>query len=50
MNQKEFVDTLVRAADSDPADNGPKRDADIEVELLRGRLSLLVTKMISRRT
>jgi hypothetical protein len=28
MNPKEFVKTLVRAADSDAADNKPKRDAD----------------------
>jgi hypothetical protein len=35
MNQKELLEPLVRAADSDVADNEPKRDADIEVELLR---------------
>jgi hypothetical protein len=30
MNPKEFVEALVRAADSDAADNKPKRDADTE--------------------
>jgi hypothetical protein len=35
MNPKEFVKALVRAADSDAADNKPKRDADNEAELLR---------------
>ena len=35
MNPKEFVDALIRAADSDAADNEPKRDADSEAELPR---------------
>jgi hypothetical protein len=35
MNQKEFAEALVRAADSDAADNEPKRSADSEAELLR---------------
>jgi hypothetical protein len=30
MNPKEFVEALVRAADSGAADNKPKRDADNE--------------------
>ena len=34
MNQKKFVEALVRVADSDAADNEPKRDADSEAELL----------------
>jgi hypothetical protein len=40
MNQKELVEALVRraarAAESDAADNEPKRDADSEAELLHG--------------
>jgi hypothetical protein len=28
MNQKELVEALARAADSDAADNEPKRDAE----------------------
>jgi hypothetical protein len=35
MNQKEFTEALVRAANSDAADNEPKRDADSEAELPR---------------
>ena len=35
MNQKELVEALARAADSDAVDNEPKRDADTEAELLR---------------
>jgi hypothetical protein len=34
MNQKQFVEPLVRVADGDAADNEPKRDADSETELL----------------
>jgi hypothetical protein len=30
MDPKEFVEALVRAANSDAADNKPKRDADTE--------------------
>jgi hypothetical protein len=47
MNPKEFVEALVRAADSDAADNKPERDADNEQSYFAGRLSLLVTDMIS---
>ena len=47
MNPKELVNALGRAADSDAADNEPRRDADTEAEFLRERLSLLVMNMIS---
>jgi hypothetical protein len=50
MNPKEFVEALVRAADSDVADNKPKRDADNEQSYCATRLSLLVTDMISSRS
>jgi len=49
MNPKEFFKALVRAADSDAADNKPKRDADTEQSYRATRLSLLVTDMISSR-
>jgi len=49
MNPKEFVKTLVRAADPDAADNKPKRDADTEQSYCITRLLLLVTDMISSR-
>jgi hypothetical protein len=49
MNPKEFVDALVRASDSDAADNKPKRDADIEQSYCATALSPLVTDMISSR-
>jgi hypothetical protein len=35
MHQKDLFEALVRGADSDAADNEPKRDADIEGDLLR---------------
>jgi hypothetical protein len=47
MNPKEFVEALVRAADSDGADNKPKRDADNEQSYCVTRLSLLVADMFS---
>ena len=40
---------MVRAADSDAADNNPKRDADTEQSYCATRLLLLVTDMISSR-
>jgi hypothetical protein len=40
---------LVRAADSNAADNKPKRDADTERRYCATRLSLFVTDMISSR-
>ena len=49
MNPKKFVEALVRAADSDAADNKPTRDADNEQSYCAIRLSLLVTDMISSR-
>ena len=49
MNQKEFSEALVSAADSDAADNEPKRDADSEADLLRDAFFTLVTHMISSR-
>jgi hypothetical protein len=49
MNPKEFVETFVRAADSDAADNKPKRDADNKQSYRTIRLSLLVTDMMSSR-
>jgi hypothetical protein len=48
MIPKEFVESLVRAADSDAADNKPKCDVDTEQSYCASRLSLLVTDMISR--
>jgi hypothetical protein len=47
MNSKEFVEALVRAADSNAADNKPKRDADTEQRYCATRLSLFVTDIIS---
>jgi hypothetical protein len=47
MNPKEFVKTLVHAADSDGADNKPKRDADNEQSYCVTGLSPLVPDMIS---
>jgi hypothetical protein len=49
MNPKEFVEALIRAADSDAADNKPKRDADNKQSYRTIRLSLLVTDMMSSR-
>jgi hypothetical protein len=49
MNPKEFIEALVRASDSDAADNKPKRDADTEQSYCATPLSLLVTDMISSR-
>ena len=49
MNPKEFVESLVRAADSDAADNKPKRDADTERRYCATSLSLFVTDIISSR-
>jgi hypothetical protein len=49
MNPKEFVEALVRAADSDASDNESKRDADTEHSYCATRLSLVVTDMISSR-
>ena len=49
MNSKEFVEALLRAADSNAADNKPKRDADTERRYSATRLSLFVTDMISSR-
>jgi hypothetical protein len=49
MNPKEFVEALVRAADSNAADNKPKRDADIERRYCATRLSLFVTDVIPSR-
>ena len=49
MNPKKFVEALIRAADSDAADNKPERDADNEGSYCAGRPSLLVTDMISSR-
>jgi hypothetical protein len=45
MNPKEFVEALVRAADSDASDNEPKRDADTEHSYCATRLSLVVTEL-----
>jgi hypothetical protein len=49
MNPKESVEELVRVADSEAADNKPKRDADTEQSYCATRLSLLITDMISSR-
>jgi hypothetical protein len=49
MNPKEFVKALVRGADSDAADNNPKRDADTEQSYCATRLLLSVTDMILSR-
>jgi hypothetical protein len=49
MNPKEFGEELVRVADSEAADNKPKRDADTEQSYCATRLSLLITDMISSR-
>jgi len=49
MNSKEFVEALVSAADSNAADNRPKRDADTERRYCATCLSLFVTDMISSR-
>jgi hypothetical protein len=49
MNPKEFVEALVRVADSEAADNKPKRDADTKQSYCATRLSLLITDMISSR-
>ena len=49
MNPKEFVEALVRTADSGGADNKPKRDADNEQSYCATRLSPLVTDLISSR-
>jgi hypothetical protein len=40
MNPKKLVEALVGAADSDAADNKPKRDADTEQSYSATRLSL----------
>jgi hypothetical protein len=49
MNPKESVEELVRVADSEAADNKPRRDADTEQSYCATRLSLLITDMISSR-
>jgi hypothetical protein len=49
MSSKEFVEALVRAADSNAADNNPKRDADTERRYCATSLSLFVTDIISSR-
>jgi hypothetical protein len=49
INPKEFVKVLVRAANSDAADNKPKRDGDTEQRYCTTRLLLSVTDMISSR-